>query len=79
MHYPALPSSRDHERVAQLFGGAGGGVLAFEVRGGAAAADALLAVRAPSCRVAPALVWACRLASALPDACSEESLGVSAV
>ena len=78
VHYPALPSSRDHERVAQLFGGAGGGVLAFEVRGGEAAADALLAVRAPSCWLAPALVRARQLARALPDARSEESLGVSA-
>lgn len=46
VHYPGLPSSPDHARAKAFFDGSGGGVLAFEVRGGAAAADALLAVRA---------------------------------
>ncbi|KAK9834192.1 hypothetical protein WJX81_007089 [Elliptochloris bilobata] len=42
VYYPGLPSSRDYARTVELFGGSGGGVLAFEVKGGVAAADAML-------------------------------------
>lgn len=43
--YPGLPSSRFHPLAQKYLGGRGGGVLAFEVRGGKAAAEALLKVR----------------------------------
>lgn len=46
VHYPGLPSHPDHQRARALFvehsGGGFGGMLSIELRGGAAAADALL-------------------------------------
>ena len=48
VYYPGLPACRDHERAQELFGGLGGGVLAFEVKGGVAAANALLLARGPA-------------------------------
>ena len=48
MYYPGLPACRDHERAQELFGGLGGGVLAFEVKGGVPAANALLSARGPA-------------------------------
>ena len=45
--YPGLPSSRFHALACKQFGGSGGGVLAFDVRGGKAAARALLQVQSP--------------------------------
>ena len=47
VYYPGLPTCRDHARAQELFGGLGGGVLAFEVKGGVPAANALLSVRGP--------------------------------
>ena len=41
VHYPGLPSHPQHERAKRLFGGFGG-VLSFELKGDARAADALL-------------------------------------
>ncbi len=53
VHYPGLESHPDHRRASHLFGGCGG-MLAFEVEGGVAAANAFLeAVRLPA--VAPSL------------------------
>jgi cystathionine beta-lyase/cystathionine gamma-synthase len=53
VNYPGLPANPDHARVADLFSGFGG-VLSFRPRGGAAAAERLLAaLRIPS--VAPSL------------------------
>lgn len=46
--YPGLKSSPCHALAQQLFGGSGGGVLAFEVKGGKAAAQALLQVHLSS-------------------------------
>ncbi len=46
VHYPGLPSSPDHARAEAFFDSSGGVYLSFEVRGGAADADALRAVRA---------------------------------
>lgn len=40
--YPGLPGHPDHDRARKLFGGFGG-VVSFEVRGGGAAADRLIA------------------------------------
>jgi len=53
VHYPGLPSHPDHARAQALLDGGSGGMLGFELAGGAAAADALftrlaLAVNAPS-------------------------------
>lgn len=53
VHYPGLPSHPDHARARALLDGGSGGMLGFELAGGAAAADALfarlaLAVHAPS-------------------------------
>jgi cystathionine beta-lyase/cystathionine gamma-synthase len=53
VHYPGLPSHPDHARAQALLDGGCGGMLGFELAGGAAAADALftrlaLAVNAPS-------------------------------
>ncbi len=42
--YPGLKSSRFHALAQRYLGGSGGGVLAFEVKGGKAAAHALLKV-----------------------------------
>ena len=53
VNYPGLPTSPDHARATELFSGFGG-VLSFRLRGGAAAAQRLLAaLRIPS--VAPSL------------------------
>ena len=53
VNYPGLPASPDHARAAELFSGFGG-VLSFRLRGGATAAQQLLAaLRIPS--VAPSL------------------------
>ncbi len=53
VNYPGLPTSPDHARAAELFSGFGG-VLSFRLRGGAGAAERLLAaLRIPS--VAPSL------------------------
>jgi cystathionine beta-lyase/cystathionine gamma-synthase len=53
VNYPGLPANPDHERAAALFSGFGG-VLSFRLRGGAPAAESLLAaVTLPS--VAPSL------------------------
>ena len=41
VHYPGLPTHPAHERAARLFGGFGG-VLSFEIEGGAQVADELL-------------------------------------
>lgn len=41
LYYPGLESDPDHERARELFHGAGG-VLSFELRGGAAAAERFL-------------------------------------
>ncbi|NRA74457.1 MAG: PLP-dependent transferase [Planctomycetes bacterium] len=38
-HYPGLESHPDHQRCQQLFGGRGGGVLSFDVAGGAEEAE----------------------------------------
>lgn len=46
--YPGLPSSPSHALAQQLLGGSGGGVLSFEVKGGRAAAHALLQVHLSS-------------------------------
>ena len=46
--YPGLPSSPSHALAQQLLGGSGGGVLAFEVKGGRQAAQALLQVQLSS-------------------------------
>jgi len=53
VHYPGLPSHPDHARAQALLDGGCGGMLGFELAGGAAAADALfsrlaIAVNAPS-------------------------------
>ncbi len=53
VHHPGLRHHPDHERAARLFRGAGG-VLAFELQGGAAAAERLLA-RLAIMIVAPSL------------------------
>ncbi len=42
VNYPGLPSSPFHGLAQRLFGGSGGGVLSFEVKGGSSTADALL-------------------------------------
>ena len=42
--YPALPSHPAHAHVKKLFGGQAGGVVSFELQGGAAAAEALFKV-----------------------------------
>lgn len=53
VNYPGLPTSPDHVRAAELFSGFGG-VLSFRLRGGAEAAQRMLAaLRIPS--VAPSL------------------------
>ncbi|HEX2110408.1 MAG TPA: PLP-dependent transferase [Gaiellaceae bacterium] len=53
VNYPGLPASPDHGRAAELFSGFGG-VLSFRLRGGAEAAQRMLAaLRIPS--VAPSL------------------------
>ena len=52
--YPGLPSSRFHTLAQKYLRGCGGGVLAFEVRGGKAAAEAPLSYRCM--RGKPALV-----------------------
>lgn len=44
MWYPGLPSSPDYHLAKQLFGGQGGGLLSFEVKGGAPAASRVLEV-----------------------------------
>lgn len=47
VHYPGLPDAPRAALVAELFtGGGAGGMLAFELRGGAQTADAVLQVRA---------------------------------
>ena len=44
MYYPGLISDPSNARVQQLFGGSCGGVVSFELIGGAVAANKLLQV-----------------------------------
>jgi methionine-gamma-lyase len=39
VHYPGLPSHPQHDLATKLFGGGFGGMLAFELAGGAAAVE----------------------------------------
>jgi cystathionine gamma-synthase len=52
--HPALPDHPDHARAAHLFGGLYGNMLSFEIRGGRAAANALVRA-APHIPFAPTL------------------------
>ncbi|BDA44404.1 Cystathionine gamma-synthase [Coccomyxa sp. Obi] len=74
VNYPGLPSSPFHSLAQSLFGGSGGGVLSFEVKGGRSTADALLkALTLPL--IAPSLGGVESLIT-IPSATSHEALGV---